>query len=252
MEKATQLVLELMDKGVITPRQASALIRYAGLGEFTDEKLSIIERLATRGITFEEATELLSGIVGGENPAEKEEEARAYWKRRHVIRTAFRMVMILVLVVVILELKGLFKETAEALATTEGLAEWARILVTGVQVFLAVLVAPMLAVLWLEGMFTVICVPYTLLKTVFSSRKSREKLAWTATHLIGGAVAIGSFFMMFYVEPNHMLVQVMWLFLCLLSLGIPPLAFFWIGHPDRPKGRMRAPDREGTVPTVPQ
>ena len=142
--------------------------------------------------------------------------------------------------------------TRVSLATTEGMSEMLRKLVTGAQVLLTVLVAPILAVLWMEGLFTVICVPYDLLKTVFSSRKSREKFAWTATHLIGGAVGLGAFLLLFNVEPNHLLLQGMWIFLGLLSLGIPPVAFFWIGHPDRPKGRMRVPGRDGGAPAAPK
>ena len=81
MERVSQIILELMDKGVVSPRQASALMRCIGEGDLMDEKLSIIERLRTRAVSCDETIELLAGLTGEEDLAEKTLAEETFWKK---------------------------------------------------------------------------------------------------------------------------------------------------------------------------
>ncbi|MFH0965816.1 MAG: hypothetical protein V2A58_17605 [Planctomycetota bacterium] len=245
MEKLTQLILDLMDRSAITPRQASLLMRYVGQPGYREGKLSILERLASNAISFDEAAELLGGLVGGEDLAEKELEEIAFWKRRHGIGMVFRFLMILALVAIFWTLHYTIPYLCKQLAIkTVGQNVEAYSLVAFVQAILIVVAAPGLGLLWLEALLLVICVPYDLLRNVFTSSKTQDKLIWLIAHIAGAVGSVGAITRLF--AADRLLLQTAWLFLWLIALGIPPIAFFWVGHPKPPL--KLAPPRSSSTP----
>lgn len=235
MEKVSQLILDLMDKGVVTPRQASALMSYVGESGFAEERLSIVERLQARTISFDEAMELLEGLTGSDGAAERIRAEESFWKRRHALSLIFRPLMIVTLIVMVCTLPRTLKWVAEGLAQQQGGSELTRKAVTFIQTLLTIVLAPELALLWLLAMFALLSAPTVLLPRVFTPKGTYDKIIWLVGLLAAAALALMALWNMFFCD--RILLQNMWLIMWIICLGAPPVAFFWVGHP-----KKRAPE----------
>jgi len=239
VEKVSQLILDLMDKGVISPRQASALMRFVGESGFPDEKLSIVERLQTRAISFDEAIELLAGLAGDDEVAERARTEDTFWHRRRLLVLVFRSLMIITLILIFCTLHVTIPWTAQGLAQVRGASELTRRAVTFIQAVFTIVLAPGLALLWLESVFALLCAPVVLLPKVFTAKGTYDKILWLLGHVVGAAVALLAFYKMF--PCDNILLQNVWLVLWIVCLGVPPVAFFWVGHPRKRGAAARKP-----------
>lgn len=231
MEQVSQLILDLMDKGVITPRQASALMSYVGERGFAEERLSIVERFQSRTISFDEAMELLEGLTGADGAAARIRAEESFFKRRHALGLIFRPLMVVTLIAMVCTFPWTFKWVAEGLAQQQGGSELTRMAVTFIQTFLTIVLAPELALLWLVAMFALLSAPTVLLPRVFTPKGTYDKIIWLIGLLAGAALALMALWNMFFC--NKILLQNMYLVMWIICLGAPPVAFFWVGQPKR-------------------
>ena len=231
MEQVSQLILDLMDKGVVTPRQASALMTYVGESGLAEEKLSIIERLRARTISFDEAMALLEGLTGSEGAAERIRAEESFRKRRHALSLIFRPLMVVTLIVMVCTLPRTLPWVAEELAQPQGGSELTRKVVTFIQTFLTIVLAPELALLWLQAMFALLSAPTVLLPRVFTPKGTYDKVIWLVGLLAAAALGLMALWNMFFC--HKILLQNMWLVMWIICLGAPPVAFFWVGQPKK-------------------
>ena len=70
-----------------------------------------------------------------------------------------------------------------------------------------------------------------ILPKVFTARGTFDKIFWLIGHLAGAAVALFAFWQMFNCDT--LLMQNVWLAMWVICLAVPPIAFFWVGHPKK-------------------
>ena len=231
MEKLSELVLELMDKGVISPRQASVFMRYVGEKDFSEEKLSIVERLRARTISFDQAIELLAGLVGDDDVAEKALARQTFWKRRRQLVVVFRTLMIVTLVAIVCTLHITIPRVSEALAQKRTGPHLTLKAMTFVQILPTIILLPELILLWLEAGFTLLAAPTTMLPNTFTASGTHDKLFWLLGLVAGAALGLMAVVKMFASEA--IFLQNVWLVLWIVCLAVPPIGFFWVGFPKK-------------------